>query len=90
MARASKSYAVRDAGTVGRLGKIWKTYPYSLRSLLEALDDAHLRSINGGPQVVTVVTGQHSQVIRRYEHGKEAWSASTTEVLREHGEAPPS
>lgn len=50
MATASKSYAVREAGTGNRLGKVWKTYPYNLRSLLEALDDARLRSINRGPQ----------------------------------------
>lgn len=61
----TRSYAVRDAGTPSRLGRVRKTYPYNLRSLLEALDDARLRSFNEGPQVVTVVTGRRSPVIRR-------------------------
>ncbi|MBV9384591.1 MAG: hypothetical protein JOY82_23895 [Streptosporangiaceae bacterium] len=68
---ASKSYAVRDVGTGSRLGTVYRTYPYTLRSLLEALDDARLRSYAGPPQVVTVVTGRQSTVIRRYEHGCE-------------------
>lgn len=79
----ARSYAVRDAGTPSGLGKIWKRYPYNLRSLLEALDDARLRSFGHGPQVVTVVTGRHSEVIRRYEHGRETWSLSREEVIHE-------
>jgi hypothetical protein len=51
MTAESKSYAVRDAGTPSRLGKINKVFPYNLRSLLEALDDARLRSFNEGPAV---------------------------------------
>jgi hypothetical protein len=62
----ARGYAVRDAGTPSRLGKIYKTYPYDLRSLLEALEQARLRSFNEGPQVVTIVTGRQNQVIRRY------------------------
>src|SRR5262249_6654036 len=89
MAKTSKSYAVREAGPASRPGRLWNTSPCSLRSLREPLDDARLRSINGGPQVVTVVTGQHSQPIRRYEHGSEAWSASATEILREDERDPP-
>jgi hypothetical protein len=84
-----RSYAVRDAASPSRLGKVWKTYPYDLRSLLVALDDARLRSYDEGPQVVTVVTGRHSQGIRRYEHGKEALSASTAEIRRERGNGAP-
>lgn len=68
---ASKSYVVRDAGTGGRPGKVYKTYAYTLRCLLEALEDARLRSCAGPPQVVTVVTGKVSTVIRRYERGHE-------------------
>lgn len=82
MAQA-RGYAVRDAGRPSRLGKIYKTYPYDLRSLLEALEEARLRSFNQGPQVVTVVTGRHKQVIRRYEHGKQVWSLSRAEVHQE-------
>jgi hypothetical protein len=79
----TRSYAVRDAGPPSRLGKIYRTYPYDLRSLLEALDDARLRSFSEGPQVVTVVTGRRSQVIRRYERGKETWTLSEAEVVHE-------
>jgi hypothetical protein len=83
VAGESKSYAVREAGPPSRLGKVRKTYPYDLKSLLEALSDARFWSMAGGPLVVTVVTGRRSQVIRRFEGGKEAWSASTAEI-REH------
>jgi hypothetical protein len=79
----TRGYAVRDAGQPSRLGKIYKTYPYDLRSLLEALEQARLRSFNQGPQVVTVVTGRQNQVIRRYEHGKQVWSLSRAAVHRE-------
>ena len=86
----ARGYAVRDAGTPSRLGKIYKTYPYDLRSLPEALEQARLRSFNDGPQVVTVVTGRQNQVIRRYEHGKEAWSQSRAEIHHEREGEPPS
>jgi len=85
----SRAYAVRDAGSASRLGKVYKTYPYTLRSLLEALDDARLRSLNKGPQVVTVVTGRQSQVIRRYQHGKKTWSLSRAQVRHERRNGPP-
>ena len=58
MAEVSRAYVVRDAGTAGRPGKIRNTYPYSLRDLLQALEDARLRSLTSGPQVVAVVTGR--------------------------------
>jgi hypothetical protein len=84
----ARGYTVRDAGSPSRLGKVYKTYPYDLRSLLEALQQARIRSFHEGPQVVTVVTGRHSQVIRRYEHGKEVWSLSRAEVLHEREDGP--
>jgi hypothetical protein len=86
MATVGKSYAVRDADTGTRLGKVYKTYPYTLRSLLEALEDARLRSYNEPPQVVTVVTDRQSIVIRRYEGGRELPRTS----LRTTGLAPSS
>jgi hypothetical protein len=88
VAAESKSYAVREAGPPSRLGKVRKAYPYDLKSLLEALSDARFWSLTGGPLVVTVVTGRHSQVIRRFDGGKEVWSASTAEVRGEHGGGP--
>jgi hypothetical protein len=56
-----RAYVVRDAGAPSRLGKVYKLYPHTLASLLEALEDARFRSHTGPPQVV----------IRRYEHGKQ-------------------
>jgi hypothetical protein len=88
VAGESKSYAVREAGTAGRLGKVRKTYPYDLRSLLEALSEARFWSVAGGPMVLTVVTGRHSQVIRRFEEGKETWSASRAQISGEGGSGP--
>ncbi len=67
----SKSYVVRHAGSLSRLGKVYQTYPYTLRSLEKALEDARLRSYNNGPHVLTVVTGRHSRILRRFEHGRE-------------------
>ena len=37
---ASKSYSIRAAGSAARLGNVWKTYPYDLRSLVLALEEA--------------------------------------------------
>lgn len=71
MSADSRAYVVRDAGTHDRLGKVYRMYPYTLESLLEALDEARLRSYNGPPQVVTVVADRQSTVIRRFEHGRE-------------------
>jgi hypothetical protein len=42
-------YLVRDAGSPSRPGRVFKMYPYTLRSLLDALDDARLRSYADGP-----------------------------------------
>lgn len=71
MATAIKSYAVRAAGSPSRLGTVWKVYPYTLRSLEQALDEARLRSLYNGPHVLTVITGRQSKVIRRYERGQQ-------------------
>jgi hypothetical protein len=62
---------VREAGTPSRPGKIHKTYSYNLTSLIEAMDDARLRSFAGSAQVVVRVNGPERIVFRRYEHGKE-------------------
>jgi hypothetical protein len=69
----AKSYAARAAGPQPRPGAIYRAYPYDLRSLVDAMEEARLRSFNHGPQVLVVVTGRSSEVIRRYEHGQETW-----------------
>jgi hypothetical protein len=71
MAEVGKSYIVRAAGSPARVGKVWKVYPYKLRQLLDALDDARLRSHGHGPQVLVVASGRQRKVIRRFEDGRE-------------------
>jgi hypothetical protein len=71
MAQVGTAYVVRDAGTPSRLGKIYKVYPYTLNALLEAMDDARLRSFSAGPQVVVRVNRAERIVFRLYEHGQE-------------------
>jgi hypothetical protein len=39
MATNGKYYAVRDAGTPSRLGRVHQTYPYTLTGLEDALED---------------------------------------------------
>lgn len=71
MADARRAYVVRDAGLPSRTGRVFKLYPYTLRALLDALDDARQRSYNDGPQLVIRVEGTTRAVFRRYEHGHE-------------------
>jgi hypothetical protein len=72
MADARRAYLVRDAGSPSRPGRVFKMYPYTLRALLDALDDARLRSCSEGPQVVIRVEGTTRAVFRRYERGRAA------------------
>lgn len=58
-------------GSPSRFGKVWKVYPYSLRSLEEALWPACWRSVYNGPHVLAVVAERQSTVIRRYEGGRQ-------------------
>lgn len=67
-----RAYIVRDADTPTRPGKVFKLYPYTLSALLEALDDARLRSYAGTAQDVVRVEGRERIVIRRFENGHEA------------------
>lgn len=71
MGEVSKSYIVRAAGSPTRVGKLWKVYPYKLRELLDALDDARLRSYGQGPQILVVASGRQRKIIRRFEGGRE-------------------
>lgn len=76
MARAGGAYVVRDEGA-GAVpdstgpGNIDKLYPYTLKGLTDALEEARFRSSAGPPQVVMVVGGSGGKVIRRYSHGRE-------------------
>jgi hypothetical protein len=72
MAKAGGAYVVRDAEVAGvEPGNVDKLYPYTLRGLTDALEDARFRSFAGPPQVVLVLADAGMRVIRRYEHGRE-------------------
>lgn len=67
VAAEQRGYQVRDAGAEHP----WKTYPYSLRALIEALEDARFKSYSGPPQLLVVTEGEGERVIRRFEDGRE-------------------
>jgi hypothetical protein len=71
MARAGAAYVVRDDGTGTAPGNVDKLYPYTLKGLTDALEEARFRSFAGPPQVVMVMGDSGMKVIRRYEHGRE-------------------
>jgi hypothetical protein len=70
MARAGGAYVVRDDGA-GTPGNVDKLYPYTLRGLTDALEEARFRSFAGPPQVVAVAGEGGLKVIRRYSSGRE-------------------
>jgi hypothetical protein len=77
MARAGGAYVVRDDGAGMQPGSLDKLYPYTLKGLTDALEEARFRSFAGPPQVVLVMAEAGLRVIRRFEHGREAPSAGT-------------
>ena len=72
MARAGGAYVVRDESAGTTPGNVDKLYPYTLKGLTDALEEARFRSFAGPPQLVMVVTETGRKVIRRYSHGKES------------------
>jgi hypothetical protein len=54
-----------------------QTHAYTLHGLLDALDDARLRSYGANPVVAVVLENRTSRVIRRYEHGHEVPSGGS-------------
>jgi len=72
MTEAAKGYLVRDAeATGGRGRKVDQIYPYTLRGLTEALEEARFRSHSGAPQVLAILGTGNTRVIRRFEDGRE-------------------
>jgi hypothetical protein len=76
MARAGSAYVVRDDSAGPALGdtapgNVDKLYPYTLKGLTEALEEARFRSYAGPPQVVLVKAESGLKRIRRYENGRE-------------------
>jgi hypothetical protein len=72
MTEAARGYLVRDADpTRGKGAKVDQIYPYTLRGLTEALEEARFRSHSGAPQVLAILGTGNSRVIRRFEGGRE-------------------
>ena len=72
MTEAARGYLVRDADpTRGKGAKVDQIYPYTLRGLTEALEEARFRSHSGAPQVLAILGTGNTRVIRRFENGRE-------------------
>jgi hypothetical protein len=86
MAVAGRAYVVReDSGSTGPgstgqgstgpgstgSGNVDRLYPYTLKGLTEALEEARFRSFAGAAQVVAVTAESGIKLIRKYEHGRE-------------------
>lgn len=63
-----RGYIVRPADAPGEVASI---YPYTLKALLQAMEDARFQSFAGGPQELVKTEGSQQTVIRRYEGGRE-------------------
>ena len=82
MTDAAKGYLVRDAETAGGKGrKVDQIYPYTLRGLTEALEEARFRSHSGAPQVLAILGTGNIRVIRRFEDGREVPAAPLPALL---------
>jgi hypothetical protein len=89
MTEAARGYLVRDAETNGGKGrKVDQIYPYTLRGLTEALEEARFRSHSGAPQVLAVLGTGSTRVIRRFEDGREVPIAPLPRPRGEETAAP--
>ncbi len=68
---ARGAYVVRDDRPGGPSGNVEKLFPYTLKGLVEALEEARFRSFAGPPQVVLAKGEDGMRVIRRFERGGE-------------------
>ncbi len=71
MARAGGAYVVRDESPGAQPGNVDQLYPYTLKGLTDALEEARYRSFGGPAQVVAVHSESGLRIIRRYERGHE-------------------
>ncbi len=72
MARTGGAYVVRDEEAAAQSANVDKLYPYTLKGLTDALEEARFRSFAGPPQVVAVMAESGMKIIRRYENGRES------------------
>jgi hypothetical protein len=73
MSTDGRAYVVRDAeaGTGKGSSEVTMVYAYTLKGLTTALEEARFRSFGGPPQVLAVMTGGKSKIIRRFEGGRQ-------------------
>jgi hypothetical protein len=71
MARAGGAYVVRDDKAGGETGNVDRLFPYTLKGLTDALDEARFRSHHGPPQVVAVLGETGVRIIRKFADGRE-------------------
>jgi hypothetical protein len=88
MTEAARGYLVRDAETTGKGRKVDQIYPYTLRGLTEALEEARFRSHSGAPQVLAILGTGNTRVIRRFEDGREVPMAPLPRPRGEETAAP--
>lgn len=72
MARAGGAYVVRDEDAAAQSANVDKLYPYTLKGLTDALEEARFRSFAGPVQIVAVMAESGMKIIRRYENGRES------------------
>ena len=88
MATDLKVYSVEDADPESSSGIPAGTFPGTLARLLDALDAARYWSAAWAPKVLVIAEGKNRQVIKRFEHGHETWSASQADIHTEQWDAP--
>ena len=83
MAVAGRAYVVREASEANEAsetgkngggtgsGSVDRLYPYTLKGLTDALEEARFRSFAGTPHVVAVAADSGIKIIRKYERGQE-------------------
>ena len=67
----AKTYLVVDEAPDRIPRHVDQVYPYTLRGLVSALEEARIRSYGDNPQLLIARHGGESRVIRRFEHGHE-------------------
>jgi hypothetical protein len=79
-ATVAKTYIVEDPDKGAQPKGARTVFPGTLQGLLDALDAARYRSAAGSPKAVVISEGKQRQIIRRFENGRETWSASRAEI----------
>jgi hypothetical protein len=86
MSVAGRAYVVREDSTGPEPGKVDRLYPYTLKGLTDALEEARFRSFAGTPHLVAVAAESGIRVIRKYERGHEVSSDGPPGLARNSGD----